>query len=180
MTAAMIIVNDSDTFMDQIDARDNALKALPKPEPFRLVMIKCQDFCQFCENPKGGVYNHYINFDYKIGFLSCEKCNNKANDAVEEWFATEAWGDANFLRNKNIKIKRSSGDIESNWKLDKEKPFVEMIKGSKAVHCIKDDGLISKYCLISDLLELNKEQLEINSTTNPKELNELLKNTKLL
>ena len=182
MACTIYIVNNTNSIMTHVESRDNFLKALPKPHPFRLVMIKCKDFCQFCDDPKDDVFTHYISVEYKYGFLSCDKCIDKATSAVNEWFATEAWGDVNYLRHKNIKVKRSSGIIEDDWKLDKERPFVETIGESKAVNCIKDDGSITKCCFISDIVEWNDEKSDDsqNSTSDSKNLVELLQNTKLL
>jgi hypothetical protein len=182
MACTMYMIDNTNTLMNQIESRDNFLKALPKPQPFRLVMIKCKDFCQFCDDPKDDVFIHYITVEHKYGFLSCEKCRNKATDAVNEWFATEAWGDVNYLGHKNIKVKRSSGIIEDDWKLDKERPFIETINESKVVHCIKDDGSLTKCCFISDIVEWNDEKSSEShkSTSDTKNLVELLQNTKLL
>ena len=128
------------------------------PHPIRLVMISCVDNCQFCDNPKGEVFVKYLDLDNRYGFLNCKNCNDIADDIVEEWYSTKAWGTANCFRNKNIKIKRSSGDFESDWKLNKQKPFVETIQeNDEVVNCIKDDGSIMKYCSISDLFEWNND-----------------------
>ncbi len=160
MATAMIIIDNNNTsqFMAQIALRDAAIKAesQTKPKPFRLVMIKCQDFCQFCEDPKGPVYNHYINYpETHMGFLSCKPCYEKGQEAVKDWFDTVAYGMANSLRGKTFKVMRSSGEIESDWKLDESKPFVQTIEFEDYVACEKADKTIKKYCKISDLYKWN-------------------------
>ncbi len=143
---------------EYINTRDAIVQAMSveKPEPFRLVMIKCKDFCQFCQHPLGDVYSHYINFDYKFGFLSCTQCCNKAEKAVEEWFKTKAFGAANHLQNREIKVSRSSGIIEHDWVLDKSNPFVELVEEHNCVHVIKSDNTLSKWFRVDLLVELNK------------------------
>jgi len=128
-----------------------------KPEPFRLTFIRCIDNCQFCENPQGGIYCHYINIEYKHGFISCEKCKEEAKKAVTDWFENKAYGDANYLQGRKINVRRSSGKIESNWTLDTNNPFPEKIDGYLSVKCLNPDSTIEKFCLISDLLELNEK-----------------------
>ncbi len=143
---------------EYVNARDALVQALSteKPEPFRLVMIKCKDFCQFCPYPSGDVYSHYINFDYKFGFLSCTECCEKAEAAIVDWFGTKAYGAANHLQNREIKISRSSGIFESGWILDKSNPFVELVEGFNCVHVIKSDNTYTKWCKLDELVELNK------------------------
>ena len=56
-----------------------------KPKPFRLTMIRFQDNCQFCTNPKGDVLTYYVSFPDRWGFLSCAKCSQVAEKAANEW-----------------------------------------------------------------------------------------------
>ncbi len=154
-------VADNDNYnylFEYINARDALVQALSteKPEPFRLVMIKYKDFCQFCSHPFGEVYTHWINFDYKFGFLSCTECCEKAEAAIVDWFGTKAYGAANHLQDKEIKVFRSSGIVESGWILDKSNPFVEEVEGFNCVHVIKSDNTYTKWCKLDELVELNK------------------------
>ncbi len=114
----MTLSNNCDIsyIINYVSLRNAIVKAasVNKPEPFRLVMINFMDFCQFCSNPSGDVYEHYINRIYNFGFLSCKNCCSKAKEAVEDWFETKSYGEVNYLRNKNIKVKRTSGIIESD------------------------------------------------------------------
>lgn len=128
-----------------------------KQEPFRLTFIKCIDNCQFCENPQGGIYCHYISIEHRHGFISCEKCQEEAKNTVAEWFENKAYGDANYLRGRKIKVRRSSGKIETDWTLDINNPFIEEIDGYMTVKCLNPDSTIEKFCLISELLELNEK-----------------------
>lgn len=149
--------NDVNYIKEYVEARDALVKAysVEKPEPFRLVMIKCKDFCQFCPNPSGDVYNHFINFEYRFGFLSCTNCVNKAEEAVSDWYATKAYGAANYLRNKEIKVSRASGVVETDWVLDNSNPFVEIVEGYSCVHVVKLDNSVSKWIKVDELVKLN-------------------------
>jgi hypothetical protein len=145
-------------YKEYVDTRDAIVRAysIEKPEPFRLVMVKCKDFCQFCVHPKGDVYHHEISDEHKFGFLSCNLCLSKGKSAVVDWFETKAYGNANCLRNKEIKVQRSSGTVESDWELNKSNPFVENINGFNCVNVIKTDKTIKKWATIDELIELNK------------------------
>jgi hypothetical protein len=130
-------------------------------QPRHLTFLKCSDDCSFCENPKGQTYIHYISIFEKSGYLSCENCIEKGKYHVANWFETKAFGKANRLQNKNIKIKRSSGIIESDWKLDKNFPSTfDHCNGQMYVYCINDTLQIEKCCSIDELLELNPHELE--------------------
>jgi hypothetical protein len=147
-----------DYIIQYVNARDAVVKALSteKPEPFRLVMVKSKDFCQFCPNPSGKVHFHWINVDNRFGFLSCTGCCEKGKAAIVDWFGTKAYGAANHLQDKEIKVLRSSGIVETDWVLDKSNPFVEEFEGCDYVHAIKSDNSIIKWCKLDELVELNK------------------------
>jgi hypothetical protein len=154
-----VTIDTSNNYITEyVNSRDTIAKAMSveKPEPFRLVMIKCKDFCQFCPHPSGDVYSHYINFEYKYGFLSCTLCCNKAEVAIGEWFKTKAYGTANHLQDRKIKVSRSSGIVEPDWVLDKSNPFVELVEGHSCVHVIKSDKTLAKWFKVDVLVDLNK------------------------
>lgn len=153
-----IPANNYNYITEYVEARDELVNGLSyeKPEPFRLVMIKCKDFCQFCTNPSGDVYSHWISMDYRFGFLSCDECIKIGEAAVIDWFNTKAYGPANHLRKIQVKITRSSGAIESDWVLDQDNPFVEIVEGSSCVHVVKTDDSVSKWVKVDDLVKLNK------------------------
>lgn len=144
-----------------------------KPQPFRLVMIKASENCQFCENPEGGVYCHLICHYNDYGFVSCKECYSKGQLRKNEWLNEEAFGRARHLKDLDIKVMRSSGQIESGWKLNHFQPMVEFINGEDCVSCINETAKISRFCSIDNLLDLNPQTNEINN------LMEQIKNTKL-
>jgi hypothetical protein len=154
----MEITTNIDNIITYIEIRDAIVKAYSTetPEPFRLVMIKCKDFCQFCPNPDGDVYNHFISFDHHFGFLSCYNCLSKGKLAVTNWIENKAYGNANHLRNMEVKVRRTSGTVESDWQLNELNPFVENIEGTSCVHVVKSDKSINKWVNIDELIELNK------------------------
>lgn len=137
-----------------MDLSDNS-KKLTNPQPFRLVMIKNFDNCQFCSEPKGEVYIHYVSPIDMIGFVSCIKCSDLARKAADEWSDNCAYGQANILKNKKIKIRRSSGVIDDDWELSKSSTLVHSIDNEDCVSCIKQGASIVKMVKISELLELN-------------------------
>ena len=144
------------------DIKEVIVKVLdnPKPQPCRLTMFRCVDNCQFCPNPKGDVFCHYVCVEDHHGFLSCTECCELAEEAVEEWNTNEAYGRANKFRNKTIKVKRSSGIIEEDWKLNEKYTMAVHTSKGEVVHCVNNDKNISKWIKIDDLLEWNKEQTE--------------------
>lgn len=146
----IIVPNDSLDYF----SRNPVEKETGEPSPFRLVMIKIIDNCQFCTNPKGGVYQYFISIEDKLGFLSCEKCQEKAKEYVSKWMSTKAYGRANKFRNMKFKVRRSSGVIDPNWELS-EYPFVDYVQNDECVECVNKEEKIVKMVRIDDLLELN-------------------------
>jgi hypothetical protein len=127
------------------------------PSPYRLVFIQTINNCQFCINPTGPVYTH--NIDYLFGFTSCGSCRTKGAQAVTDWIEKNAYGSVKHLRDKEIKIRRSNGNIESGWYLST--PFIKTDHmGKEYIECINTPEPIigvtlSRHCYIDTLLELN-------------------------
>ena len=126
-----------------------------KPQPFRTTFISAQDSCQFCENPSGDVYVHNICVEERFGFVSCINCTELAKTAIIEWLDTEAFGRAHNLMEKSINIRRSSGIIESGWKLYIKDPQVKIINNIEYIMCIDSEEKITRMCTIDEILELN-------------------------
>ena len=123
------------------------------PRPSRMVMKPAINYCEFCINSKGISYDMYISYDERFGYISCYECKDKSKKAAEDWKANE-YGKANFLQGKELKVKRSSGIIETNWKLDENKKFIFLdYCGREHVFCTNIEYY--KWVLISELLELN-------------------------
>jgi hypothetical protein len=121
--------------------------------PSRLVMKKGVDYCEICDNGKGRSIDVYISYDDKFGFISCMQCKDIAKRYAQDW-KDNGYGDANILQGKQLKVKRSCGTIETNWKLDNEKQFIYIDSfGSQLVSCTNADYY--KWVNIEELLELN-------------------------
>ena len=128
----------------------------------RLTFIQTTNFCQFCKfctpprEPEGAVFAHYISMELKMGFVSCTLCSDTAEEAKAEWNEKEAFGKANHLKNTDINIRRSSGLIESGWRLHDKNPCVIPFDSIDCVECIDSTNTITRYCKIDELLELNR------------------------
>ena len=94
MNIPMVINFENMTYITDVITRDGIIKEINsiKPKPYRLTMLQVENNCQFCENPKGGVYTHMINFETHFGFASCIDCYDIAKNAVIEWIETESFG----------------------------------------------------------------------------------------
>ena len=123
-------------------------------QPQRLTWLKMENSCMFCSEPKGGVYVYNICPFEKIGFFSCDQCKEKAQKAVLQWTETFAYGKAGYLKNKTIKIKRSSGMIEDGWILDT--PFSRLGNDNQEeIHCYNKEEEIGRWCKMSEIISLN-------------------------
>lgn len=127
-----------------------------KMYPRRLTFIPVADMCMFCDDPKGETQTYTVYDELKMGYISCPRCEYLAEAAVKEWHATMAYGRANYLKNAdNIKIKRSSGEIEDGWKIDN--PFISISRTDdrETLHCCNKNNSMNKWCYVDDLIELN-------------------------
>jgi hypothetical protein len=122
--------------------------------PHRLVMVQLGDNCMFCINQKGQTFSRYVDVYSKMGYIYCDKCEEHAINAIKIWHEKVAYGPANYLKNKNIKIKRSSGEIESGWSLDN--PVISQDSHeNEIIHCYNETFDLGRWCLLKDVLELN-------------------------
>jgi len=122
--------------------------------PQRLVFIQTENNCMFCEKPKGPSYSYYVSLMDKMGFLSCGKCKEKANETLDQWHLNIAYGRARYLKDKIIKIKRSSGEIEDGWSLDNPLTGVDN-RGIEVIHCYNQKEDIGRWCKLKEILDLN-------------------------
>ena len=122
--------------------------------PQRLVFIQTENNCMFCEKPKGPSYSYYVSLVDKMGFLSCGKCKDKANETLDNWHEKFAYGKAHYLKDKIIKIKRSSGEIEDGWCLDNPLTGTDN-RGIEVIHCYYEKEDIGRWCKLKEILELN-------------------------
>ena len=131
-------------------------------QPQRLVFMHFENNCMFCEKPKGPSYSYYVSLTDKMGFLSCGKCKDKANETLDNWHTNLAYGRARYLKDKKIKIKRSSGEIEDGWTLDNPLTGVDN-RGIEVIHCYYEKEDIGRWCKLKEILELNPPEDDVSS-----------------
>ncbi len=152
-------VIDGQSITMSLSQKNYLIKNQPKESvlPIRLVMIRWLDNCQFCSDPTGESAASYVSYDSHMGFISCSKCESKRIDCCHEWIKNFGHGGAKSLTGKNINVKRSSGEIENDWELSTDNYYTFTNEtGLETVCCKKIGQDVSKYCLVSELLELNK------------------------
>ena len=128
------------------------------PHYRRLVFISVDacDFCDRVETP--GPYMYYISIETKNGWVTCsnETCKRKGEAALGHYMRTKAYGRANIFRGKMMKVKRTSGFIEDNWKLSRH--FVEPVvdaSGNEHVCVVNETEEIEKWVIVDEVLQLN-------------------------
>ena len=132
---------------------------IPTPHYRRLTFISINacDFCTHVTNP--GPYMHYLSFETKNGWVSCgdESCKTRGKQAVKAFMETEAYGRANHLKDReSINVKRTSGQMDSDWLLERSYPEVQVdCNGVEKVCVTKPSALIEKWVSIDNLLSWN-------------------------
>ena len=123
--------------------------------PRRLVFITLGKNCMFCPDPQGESYITSVDFESKLGYISCNACRGKMHFAADFWKKHRAYGAANHLKDRtDLKIKRSNGDMEDGWSLNN--PVVNKEEdGRVTIRCYNDSQQIEKWCYIDNLLEWN-------------------------
>lgn len=134
--------------------------------PRRLTFIEMGDSCMFCDNPKGESHCCYVDLLTKMGYISCKNCHFKMEEAVKEWNEKLAYGRANYLKNKEIKIKRSSGEIENDWIINNPFSNICDTSGLEMLHCHNVKKDISKWCYVDDIIELNPPPSDVAIESN--------------
>lgn len=134
--------------------------------------MRVVNYCQIC-----GVNNECrsykcINFDiFCCAFhplyssvLLCDKCfeSNKVKETLKIMFCLieDMYVNWNINKTDNITIKRSNGDIEDYWKIEKSVPLKIYKNNNKydiKLFCTNDVNLFTKWVLYSELLELNND-----------------------
>jgi len=123
--------------------------------PSRLVMIRLRDNCMFCNNPKGDSFIQYVFAQENMGYIHCDGCKKKAKKMVIFWTQNIAFGKANYLKNNEIKVKRSKEDIiDIDWLLDNPFTYINE-SGHELIHCCKKNMSMGKWCFVEDILRLN-------------------------
>ena len=104
---------------------------------------------------------HYLSFETKNGWISCgdESCKTQGKQAVEAFMNNEAYGRANHLKDReSINVKRTSGQMDSDWLLERSYPEVQVdYNGVEKVCVTKPSALIEKWVSIDNLLLWNQE-----------------------
>jgi hypothetical protein len=140
-------------------------------QPRRLVMLSMENNCMFCEDPRGGAYIYTVYKDGHVGFITCDNCREKCKATFDYWNAHIAYGKARYLKDRVIKIKRSSGEIEDGWALDN--PLVDYASdGKKIIHCFHNDKDIARWCHMDEILELNPPDAESEAGTSEADTSE--------
>jgi hypothetical protein len=129
----------------------------PSYRRLTFISVDACDFCDKVEEP--GPYLYYISIETKNGWVTCanEGCKQKGQAALDYYMQTKAYGKANGLKGKCIKIQRSSGKVEENWKLSQH--FIEPLvdeNGVERVCVVNASEEIEKWVNIDKLIELNK------------------------
>jgi hypothetical protein len=130
------------------------------PHCRRLTFIS-MDSCDFCDNVQTpGPFMYYISIESKNGWVTCsnEVCKKKGRAAVDHFMRTQAYGKANHLRGKCIKVKRTAGNIESGWTLSTAfTEFTVDCSGVERVCVVDKTGEIEKWVNVSRLIEWNAD-----------------------
>lgn len=90
---------------------------------------------------------------------SDEKCIKIAQDYIDDLnmknkFIKDTYGE------NNVSVKRSSGVIESDWKIDYNDTFCGCINYTLegiSIHVVQDTSGLSKYIRYNEFLEMNKK-----------------------
>ena len=130
--------------------------------PRRLVFMQFEKNCMFCTNPQGSSYTQYVNLENRMGYVYCNECRTNADETVQKWRETMAYGRANYLKGKEILIKRSSGVVEYGWEL--HNPFTSTNSdGIEIIQCYHKTQDLARWCRLEEILELNPPLIEISA-----------------
>lgn len=137
------------------------MKEIETPHYRRLTFIQ-MNACDFCKNVKTpGPYMNYISFETKNGWVSCgdEECRRRGKQAVEDFMKHEAFGRANYLKEReSIKVKRTSGQMDDDWVLERSYPEVQTDQNGIEKVCVtKPSACIEKWVSVDNLLLWNQE-----------------------
>lgn len=126
---------------------------------YRRLTLLSMDACDFCDKvEQPGPYLFYISIETKNGWVTCanEACKERGHAALDHYMKTKAYGKANPLKGKCIKIQRSSGVVENDWKLSQH--FVEPLvdeHGIQRVCVVNATDEVEKWVNTQKLIELN-------------------------
>lgn len=127
--------------------------------PKRLVLIN-QKWCDFCNRPNNEYYIKEL--VYLFGYQFCKDCENICQQQIDtfcrykkEYPTNKFIQDFNLSR-ETFNVKRSSGVVENNWKIDHTQ-FIKVRNGNYLIPMSKLN--VFKYVDLIVLCEHNQEQL---------------------
>lgn len=131
--------------------------SIHQPELTYLLNIRQSYNCQFCMEPVGETFCHYISKDDCIGFFSCANCKKYAQEILEKWFETKAYGRAKSLYGKLLNVKLNDDTIEMGWTLSEKRKINRYLNGIECVFCENPQKTDEKAVPVNELLKLNEE-----------------------
>ena len=137
--------------------------------------VKHPSICDFCKSELENVTSVLINNTVQsyddmdrpcyFGVMCCSSCKKQANQLINEWNEKEAYGDANYLKDKeSLKVLRSNGTLENGWVLSPTVKIPSRQPDSNgililSIMCQKSsDPRFTKWVPIHTLLELNPQE----------------------
>jgi transcription elongation factor Elf1 len=122
--------------------------------PRRLVFLQMGNNCMFCEHPQGSSYLKHVAIEIKVGYIYCDDCEAKADETIKKWNDEFSYGKAHYLKDREIKVLRSNGEIEGGWRLNN--PLIDINhKGKFIICCSNEAKQLEKWCFLDTILELN-------------------------
>ena len=125
-------------------------------DPVKLTMLYRFD-CLYCNSPQGELKNFCVCPIFFVGYYSCSKpdCFHKMTTEYNRWLAEKAYGDVKYLKDKDICVKRSNGEIESGWNIISPVESLHLDMENAIIYCRKKDADIARWCKTSVLKEIN-------------------------
>lgn len=129
--------------------------------PKRLVLIQ-KKWCDFCNRQNKEYYIKEL--VYLFGYQFCKDCEDTCQQQVDIFcrykkeYSTNKFIQDFDLSRKTFDVKRSSGVVEHNWKIDHTQ-FIKVRNGDYLIPMSKLN--VFKYVDLVVLYEYNKEQLDL-------------------
>jgi hypothetical protein len=155
----VINTNETTQGVQQEQQEQQEQQVEERSTPYRRLTFIHMNQCDFCTNVQTpGPYMHYISFVTKNGWASCanERCKQRGKDEVANFMATKAFGRANHLKDRPIKIKRTSGQMDDDWVLEKTFPEVQLSSTGEEKVCVTKLGAdLEKWVSVNNILSWN-------------------------
>ena len=115
--------------------------------------------CMFCTNPEGAVYLYDI--VHLFGYYSCPKCKDTLTDTANNWLIDTGFDKIRSIyEHTSIKIKRTNGEIQDGWSIDKNRLVMGRISFHNdkiCVPCKNNQIFTQRYCFIDEIISLNEK-----------------------